>query len=147
MGLSPTKRQALWQREAMNAYLAGHGYQPICNLCGLPVITGDAWDESHDPAKPKCFGGERVGVAHRRCNREHGAQVVVPVRAKSDRVRARHTGADGPGLGRHPMRAGRRSRESKTFHHGLQRRLTLAQKLARMRAARAIVPLEDGGAP
>jgi hypothetical protein len=135
------QREALWCEQSLAAWKAGRGRDPICNLCDLPVTPTDAWDESHDPARARAFGGTRTGVAHRRCNREHGAQVVVPALAKSDRVRARHIGAAGPGLGKRPMPAGRRTRISKTFRHGVVARTTLAQKLAAMRASRAIVPL------
>lgn len=131
-------REDLWLREKHNAQLEGRGDHPICNLCGRPVLPTDAWDESHDPAKPACFGGRRVGVAHMRCNREHGARVVVPAKAKSDRVRRFHIGAAGPGLGRHPMQGGRRSAVSKTVSGRVVQRLSLSEKLAAMRAKRAI---------
>lgn len=139
--LSPTKREALWLCEATAAVAADRGPHPICNLCDLPVQPGQAWDESHMPIA-RSFGGSLTGVAHERCNRMHGVQVVWPAVAKSNRVRRFHIGASGPGLGRYPMRAGRRSLVSKTFRNGLQPRLTLAQKHARAMAARAIVPLE-----
>jgi hypothetical protein len=129
------KREALWQRESLAAHLAGRGTSPICNICGLPVTPGQAWDESHDGA-PKAFGGRSTGIAHRRCNHDHGAQVVAPAAAKAKRVHRKHIGAAGAGLGRYPMAAGRRSDVSKTMHHGLQPRLTGAQKHAAMMAAR-----------
>jgi|SRR5579862_986868 len=132
------RRETAWQGAKVAAYLAGLGSSPICNLCGLPVFETDDWDESHDPAKPKCFGGRDTGVAHRRCNRDHGAQVVVPAKAKSDRVRRRHIGAFKPGMGKNALPAGRRSTLTKTFHHGVQPRLTGAEKHALMMAARTI---------
>lgn len=141
--LSPKQRAALWAREATNAYLDGRGRLPICNLCNLPLAIGDDWDESHAPEKPRCFGGRRVGVAHRLCNRDHGSKVVTPALAKSNRVRNRHIGASGPGLGKAPMRAGRRSGLSKTFRHGLVPRLTHAQKHAAFLAGRAIAPAPE----
>lgn len=141
--LSATKRAKLWQREALNAALDGHRRLPICNLCGLAVEIGHDWDDSHAPEKPKCFGGTRRGVAHRRCNRDHGAKVVTPAFAESNRKQARHIGASGPGLGKAPMRAGRRSPVSKSFRHGLVPRLTHAQKHAAFLAGRAIVPAPE----
>jgi hypothetical protein len=138
--LSPTKRQTLWSREATNAYLDGRGRFPICNLCDLPVTPGQDWDESHAPEKPRCFGGRRVGIAHLRCNREHGAQVVTPAFAASNRKQQHHIGADGPGLGKSPMRAGRRSQQSKTFRHGVVTRLTQVQKHALFMKGREIIP-------
>lgn len=139
--LSPTKREALWLCEAKAAEVAGRGPYPICNLCDLPVQPGQAWDESHMPIA-RAFGGRLTGIAHERCNRMHGVQVVWPSVAKSNRVRRFHIGASGPGLGKYPMRAGRRSPISKTFRYGLQPRLTLAQRHARVMAARAIVPID-----
>lgn len=137
--LSASRRDELWRREAKLACEAGRGDLPICNLCDQPVQIGQAWDESHAPIA-KAFGGKATGIAHRDHNREHGAKVVWPAVAKSNRVHRYHVGASGPGLGRYPMRAGVRSSVSKTFRHGLQPRLTLAQKHAAMLAKRAIVP-------
>jgi hypothetical protein len=70
----------------------GDREHPDCNICGLPVYPFDRWEESHVPV-PKCFGGTETGVAHTKCNREHGAKVVTPMTAKSDRVRQRYIGA------------------------------------------------------
>src|ERR1035437_488055 len=93
-------RQALWQREQLAAHLAGRGPLPICNLCGLAVKPSDCWEESHSGA-PKAFGGKSTGIAHHRCNHEHGAEVVVPAAAKAKRVYRKHIGAAGVGLGRY----------------------------------------------
>ncbi len=138
------RREGLWLREKHNAQLSGLGDHPICNLCGKPVTLEEAmrdgWHESHDPSRAKAFGGKDVGVAHAACNLEHGRTVVVPAVAKSNRVRAMHLGLKGPGLGRFPMRAGRRMRETKTFNRGVQPRMTLGEKIAAMRAKRAILP-------
>ncbi|HEY7245043.1 MAG TPA: hypothetical protein VH678_14305 [Xanthobacteraceae bacterium] len=137
---SPRKRAAIWHRERMNAYLAGLGENPICNLCDAPVLKCEAWDVSHAPERPRSFGGNRVGVAHLDCNRRHGVAVVTPAFAKSERVRQFDIGARGPGLSKHPLPAGRRSTLSKTFANGVVPRLTLAEKIARMRERRAIAP-------
>lgn len=124
------KRDTLYACEALVAYKAGRGRVPICNLCDEPVLPEQAWDESHHPDQPRVFGGRSVGVGHEKCNRLHGAQVVKPQVAKCDRVRARHLGIAGPGLGDYPMKAGRRSGVTKTIRHGVQPRQTQAQKLA-----------------
>lgn len=56
--------------------------------------------------------------------------------AKGDRVADFHRGLRGPGKGRYPMRGGRRSRERKTFRHGVQPRVTLAQEHLRIMTKR-----------
>jgi hypothetical protein len=132
------RREGVWYGACIAAYLGGNGANPICNLCGLPVFETDDWDESHDPGRAKVFGGKVTGVAHRRCNREHGAKVVTPAKAKSDRVRRRHAGELGPGRGKRLLPGGRRSSISKTFNRGVQPRLTGAEKHALMMAAREI---------
>lgn len=140
------KREALWQMECLEAHKAERGPHPICNLCDQPVTPDQAWDESHHGA-PKALGGKLYGVAHRKCNRNHGARVVVPMMAKVRRVYAKFIGADGPGLGRFPMQAGRRTLVSKTMRNGVQPRLTLAQKAERMRAKRSFVSVDDFSEP
>jgi len=91
--MSTTSRQKAWDREVARSKELGLGELPICNLCGCPVGIGQAWDESHDPLKARAQGGTDTGVAHRKCNRDHGAQIVTPQIAKEKRIRARHTGA------------------------------------------------------
>ncbi|MDI1346236.1 MAG: hypothetical protein PSV22_19365 [Pseudolabrys sp.] len=86
------KREALWQREQLAAYLAERGKLPICNLCDRPVSPDEPWDESHDPAQPRVFGGKSTGVAHHACNHRHGAEVVTPLVAHCNRVRQKHLG-------------------------------------------------------
>ncbi len=134
-GLSPTKREQLYERERAAAIAAGAGDHPICNRCGLPVTPGQAWDESHEPT-PHAFGGHATGVAHARCNREHGAREVWPLVAKSNRKRRYHIGASGPGLGRNPMPCSRRSGQSKTMRRGVVKRETQGQKFKRAMAKR-----------
>lgn len=135
----PLNRSELWRRDALNAYLEGRGRFPICPHCDLPVIPGQAWDKCHVGAA-RWSGGRRLQVGHRLCNQLHNHRVDTPAFAKSNRVRNNHIGASGPGLGKHPMRAGRRSQLSKSMRHGLVVRLTHAQKHARFLASRAIVP-------
>lgn len=142
------RRNEVWILERNAAYTSDRGALPICNICGEPVADGADWHVSHDPAKPRCYGGKNVGVAHAACNLRHNAEVVTPNMAKADRVRAKHLGLKRPGMGRHPMRAGRRSRESKTMGKGgIVTRTTLAQKHAAMLAKRYGVRTEQGAAP
>lgn len=84
--LSTKQREDLYEREAAKAVAAGKGEFPICNIpsCGQPIRPGQAWDESHWPT-PRALKGKETGCAHRRCNRDHGAKVVVPALAKEKR--------------------------------------------------------------
>lgn len=117
--LSPTAREKLWDRESQ-----GRDHC-VCNLCGLPVRKGDAWDESHEGA-PAALGGRRTGVAHRRCNREHGARIVTPMVAKAKRTRQKHIGA---WRSARPLPGGRGSRVSKKMDGSVVRRMTQGEKL------------------
>lgn len=92
MSLTARQREQLYDREAKAARTSGLGEYPICNLCDCPVGPGQAWDESHVGA-PKALGGTDTGLAHRRCNREHGARIVTPMVAKTKRSRQKHIGA------------------------------------------------------
>lgn len=132
------RRDYVWWREQMKALDAGLGEHPVCVHCGKPVTPEQSWDESHI-AVPKALGGRKTGVGHRACNRKDNYEVVAPMLAKCRRVAKRHKGEKGPGLGRHPLPAGRRSPVSKTFRRGLVARKTLSQKLAETRARRAIL--------
>jgi hypothetical protein len=134
------KREALWAREVHKAYVESDGRlrTPVCNLCGLPVDENEPWHESHCPSRAKSFGGKSVGVAHAPCNLKHGCEVVTPMFAKSNRIRARHLGLKRPGQGRHPMPAGRDTKISRTVSGRVVSRLSLSEKIARMRAKRAI---------
>jgi hypothetical protein len=83
--LSTTAREELYDR------CRGDAEFPTCNICGQLILVGDAWDESHDPeGAPHCFGGTETGVAHRACDRRHGAEVVRPLDAKATRNRQKH---------------------------------------------------------
>lgn len=145
---TPKRRAAIWAGECLAAYKAERtdGRSCICNLCGNPVLPTDAWEVSLAPERARSFGGTRVGVAHFRCNREHGSQVVVPAVAKSDRIRRRAIGASGPGLGRRPMAAGRRSGISRTVRGEIVPRLTHAEKHAAF-LRRRYGPLSDDSQP
>ena len=82
--LTTTQRRALYESAVESARAAGREH-PACNLCPHPILPGQAWDESHVGA-PHALGGTDVGIAHRRCNRIHGAQVVTPMVAKAKRT-------------------------------------------------------------
>lgn len=128
------RRDALWARERIAAYLAGRGANPICGHCGQPVLPTDAWDCAHVGA-PRWAGGKLVKVAHRICNQAHNATVDTPSFWKCYRLRKR-----GERVSKHPLPAGRRSPISKTFNHGVVPRLTGREKHALMMATRQITP-------
>jgi hypothetical protein len=134
-------REQVWQLECLVSHKAGRGEFPICVHCDLPVTPDQAWDRAHVTV-PKTFGGRDVGVGHRKCNQLDNNRVVTPMAAKADRVRKNYLGITGPGLGRAPMQAGRRSRITRTMSGGVQPRLTLAQKHQRFLESRRIVPLD-----
>lgn len=132
------RRDYIFSREKLKAYNAGLGENPICVHCNLPVLPIEEWDESHIGA-PAALGGRVVGVGHRACNQLDNNKVVTPMVARAKSMAAHHEGRKGPGLGRYPMRAGRRSAISKTFKGRVVARLTLGEKLAALRARRFFV--------
>lgn len=115
-------------REALYERCRGDGEFPLCNLCHLPVTPGQDWDRSHHPV-PRALGGKETGIAHVRCNREHGAKVVTPAVAKGKRVRRAHLGVTRPGIGRHRMPCGRHSKVKMTVDRQIVPRLSLRDKL------------------
>ena len=121
-------RERLYSREAFKAHHAGRGDFPICPHCDLPVTPDQAWDRAHVDV-PAALGGNRVGVGHRRCNQLDNNQVVTPMVARVKEVRKRFLGIKGPGLGRNPMRCGRRSKQKAKIGGGVVARLTLSQQL------------------
>lgn len=139
-------REQVWQLECLVARKAGRGDYPICIHCDLPVTPDQAWDRAHATVA-RAFGGKSVGVGHRRCNQLDNNQVVTPMAAKADAVRKKHLGISGPGLGRSPMQAGRRSRISKTIGGGVRPRLTHAQKHAAFLAARSFADVPEFSEP
>lgn len=110
---SAKQREALWCSEAGKARAAGRGDYPICNLCDFPVLPGRLWDESHDPALPRAWGGTKTGIAHRKCNRRHGAEVVTPTIAKTKRQWRANLGISEPGISDNPLPGGRYDRLKK----------------------------------
>jgi hypothetical protein len=139
-------RDYLYSAARTDAHLLGRGEHPICPLCDLPVTPDQAWDEVHITV-PRCFGGKSKTVGHRDCNQLENNKVVTPAFAKAERVRKRHVGITGPGLGKHPMRCGRRSKLRKTMQNGVQPRLTYAERHARFLRDRYFVEVEDFSEP
>ena len=119
MALTYTRRRlSSSAREALYDRCRGDNEFPTCNICGLPVDgVRQAWDESHDPDGPPhaMNGNDDTGVAHRECNRRHGAKVVVPLMAKVDRNRQKFIGAFQT---RHKLPAGRDSKFKKKIGGG-----------------------------
>ena len=118
------RRQALWDAEVARSEAANLGGYPICNLCGLPLLPIDKWDESHET--PKAFGGTKTGIAHVSCNRRDGAANVKPRVTKAKNVRARHTGAYRP---RKRFPGGRDSDVKIKVGGGIEPRVGLAEKM------------------
>jgi hypothetical protein len=137
------RRETVWLRSKNQAYLAGRGPQPICPHCKLPVFETDDWDECHHLHKPRAFGGgdglDAVTVGHHLCNLQHGAQVVTPAKAKADRIRRKHIGAQRKGTGRFAMPAGKHSHKRKKINGQVVERTTGAQRDANWRRSRALV--------
>ncbi|WKA31579.1 hypothetical protein [Bradyrhizobium roseum] len=123
------EREQVWQLECLAAHKAERGKFPICVHCDGPVTPDQAWDRAHITV-PRAFGGKSVGVAHRRCNQDDNHLVVTPAAAKARETFKKFVGIKGVGLGPTPMQGGRRSLQSKTMRHGVQPRLTGAQKHA-----------------
>ena len=139
-------RDYLYSEARAAAELAGRGKYPVCPHCDLPVTPGQAWDEVHVTV-PRCFGGKSKTVGHRRCNQLDNNQAVTPLAAKAREVRKRHLGIKGPGLGRHPMRGGRRSREKRTMCRGVEARRTHAELHAAFLRHRFFFLQDDPEAP
>lgn len=85
--LSSTKREELYDR------WRGDAEFPTCNLCGLLIMPGQDWDESHEKHKPRWMGGAIEGLSHRRCNRSHNNRHDTPLYHKHRRTRQKHIGA------------------------------------------------------
>lgn len=139
-------REQVWQLECLTAYKAGRGEFPICVHCDQPVTPDQAWDRAHVTV-PRSFGGKSVGVGHRKCNQRDNNEVVTPMAAKADAVWKKHVGINGPGLGKAPMRCGRRSRERKTMRHGVQPRLTMREKHQDFLRRRYFIEVDDIDGP
>lgn len=137
----PRKKYSNRERQEIYDRCCGDKEQPDCNICSLPVMHGQDWDVSHDPkGKPHALGGTDVGVAHSRCNRLHGAQVIRPLMAKLDRARQHFTGA---WLPKYPMRCGRRDPVKRTMDGRIVERKTLGEQLQDLRNKGIISPRKE----
>ena len=130
---SASDRERLYDREAAKARAIGFSY-PQCNLCGLEIAPGHRWHESH-VGRPKALGGKETGMAHDKCNLDHNNRFVTPSVAKAKRQARVHKGCKQTAT---PLPFGRNSNRSKKLNGEIVERLTLGQKLARMREARRI---------
>lgn len=108
--LTTKQRRALYFT-ALDAAKAQGRDHPSCNLCPHPIRPGESWDVSHEGA-PAALGGTVVNLAHRRCNRIHGAEVVTPMVAKAKRTGDKFRDIK---RSRTPLPAGRESRMKKTL--------------------------------
>jgi len=88
-------RKSLSTRDRLRIFTRHGG---ICHLCGGKVQAGEAWEVSHDT--PLELGGadddENRKPAHRKCHRQHTADVDLPNIARAKRREARHRGAKAP---------------------------------------------------
>lgn len=120
--LSTRAREELYDAEAAKARSAGRGNLPVCNICNCPIDgVRQAWDASHDPAKPNWLGGAVTGIAHRRCNRAHNNHHDTPRYAKSRRQRQMNIGAR---QSRMPLPGGRDDRIRKKMNGDVVERAT-----------------------
>ena len=126
---SARERAEVWER----AFAEGNG-RVYCNLCSGEVHTGEEWEISHVGA-PAALGGTDMGVAHKPCNRRHGLAYVIPMVAKTKRMRRKHIGAAGPGITDTPLPAGRQSSIIKKLNGKVELRLPRYGKHARAMAA------------
>lgn len=120
------RRDYLYAGCSTAAHLAGRGNKPICPHCDQPVLESQPWDECH-VGTPRWLGGKSKAVGHRVCNHIDNNKVVTPQRAKILRVRAKHLGFKGPGLGKHPMPCGRASAKSKSMAGRVVDRVSLGE--------------------
>lgn len=128
---APVKRAA-WDRcGGLCEYVRSGGER-----CGAPLTAGnriydhaDMFEISRDSSLENCQ------VICTRCNREKTDADQTRF-AKVRGMRDFHLGIKGPGLGRSPMPAGRRSRISRTFRHGVQPRQSGTQRYRVLMAER-----------
>lgn len=88
------KRRRLSNRDRVKIFEAAGGK---CHLCGRKIQVGEPWDADHDD--PLWLGGAddltNIKPAHERCHLQK-SRADNGKRAKSDRVKAKHTGAYRP---------------------------------------------------
>lgn len=73
-----------------------HAHGGRCHMCGLLIMPGQEWEVSH-PTPLELGGADdetNTAPAHKRCHRKFTAEVDIPAIAKSNRIRARHLGAE-----------------------------------------------------
>lgn len=98
--------------------------------CGVPLGAGDTF---YEHIIPKEFSGDNsldnAAVLTRTCWRLKTDIYDLPAIADAKRQEDHQFAIDGPGLGRHPMRGGRHSDESRGMTGRVKPRRTLTQKL------------------
>lgn len=103
-----TKRKSISTRDRVRIFLLHGG---ICHMCNTKIDgVRERWEVSHDI--PLELGGadddQNRKPAHYDCHRKHTAEVDIPAIAKSNRIRAKHTGAKA--ASRNPMPGSRASK-------------------------------------
>jgi 5-methylcytosine-specific restriction protein A len=85
-----TRRKKLTKLQRVRIFDENRGE---CHLCGLKIKVGEKWDADH--IIPLWRGGEDgesyMAPAHIHCHADKSA-ADAPVKAKTDRVRAKHLG-------------------------------------------------------
>lgn len=81
------------QREELYDACRGEAELPSCNICGGLILRGMRWHQSHNPLLPAALGGEVTGIAHAKCNLDHGHKIATPQVAKNKRQRQKDIGA------------------------------------------------------
>lgn len=117
------KRRTTAQRRAFYEEARGDGEFPVCNICGLSVLPGHKWVESHMPV-PHTLGGRATGVAHKHCNSERWAKVEAPMLAKVDRQYDKHRGIH---VSRSPIAGGKECPWKRTIDGRIVDRVTGAK--------------------
>jgi hypothetical protein len=116
--------------------LAFHRANGCCTNCGIPLTTGNIHYDHRIPyAISRHSGPSNCQVLCRNCHATKTATRDVPEISHGHRVELNHIGADGPGLGRHPMPGGRRARQQKKMNGRVVTRSKHAGRHARMLAA------------
>lgn len=90
-----TKRRSMTASKRLRIWNAHSG---VCHLCGLPIKLGELWDVEH--RKPLWLGGsddeDNMAPAHKDCHAPKSKE-EAGVRAKTNRVAARHLGIEKKG--------------------------------------------------
>ena len=112
-------------------------YDRRCHICGGPITVGQRWDVSHPIplALGGCDNDTNRKPAHARCHQAVTTLSDIPRIAKAKRQARKHKGAFQTAT---PLPFGRKSSLSKKINGEIVERLTLGEKLARMRESRRI---------